>query len=82
MGDLYKRHRILLKTAAILCVIVLVYGTLLIIDAIQQSARDVGFTESFSIKENTGEIPAYNVDGMTDEQIQEMLEFERNRRSE
>lgn len=80
MSELYKKHRILIKLSAILCLLVIIYGTLLIVDDVQKSMRSANSTESVNINEDTGEIPAYNVEGLSDEQIQELLEMERNKR--
>lgn len=77
---MYQKNKHLIRITCIIVLAVFVYGTLLIVDAIQKAERESRTGEAVIIQENTGDIPAYNVDGLTDEQIMEFLEMERDKR--
>lgn len=68
-----------LSIAAI--VITLILGVLLIIDTIQKEDRE-SKSVSYELVEDDGNIMAYDVNGMTDEEITSMLAEERSRRME
>lgn len=78
MNEIYEKHRILIKVSAIICVILIVWGTLLVADVIQRQERNSNVTEEVVIKKNDGHIDSYNVGGMTDEEIERALEIKRS----
>lgn len=77
-----KKNPKLMTSFFILVGVILVWGFLLVQDAIQKEMAAHRSTESVEIVGDTGEIKSYNVDGMTDEQIEQLLEIERNRKEE
>lgn len=76
---MWNKNKALMKIAIILILFVLIMGVLLIVDSIQKAHRDSNLVGDTLI-ENDGQINAYDVDGLTDEQIEEWLERERNER--
>lgn len=76
---MWNKNKALMKIAIILIMGVLVMGVLLIVDSIQKANRSSNLVGDTLI-ENDGQINAYDVDGLTDEQIEEWLERERNER--
>ena len=69
--------KIFLRLAILLVVMFVVYSVLLIQDAIVKSSRSRHSSEPVSINQNNGEIPAYNVEGLTDEEIDRLIELRR-----
>lgn len=80
MNEVYKKHRVLIKLAAIVCCAVIALGIVLVVDSIQKAIISANSSEEINISENHGEINAYNVEGLTDEQIEQLLEIQRNNR--
>lgn len=76
---MWSKNKTLMKIAIVLIMSVLIMGILLIIDSIQKANRSSNLVGDTLI-ENDGQINAYDVDGLTDEQIEEWLERERNER--
>lgn len=76
---MWNKNKALMKIAIILIMSVLIMGILLIVDSIQKANRSSNLVGDTLI-ENDGQINAYDVDGLTDEQIEEWLERERNER--
>lgn len=76
---MWNKNKALMKIAIILIMGVLVMGVLLIVDSIQKANKSSNLVGDTLI-ENDGQINAYDVDGLTDEQIEEWLEHERNER--
>lgn len=76
---MWNKNKALTKIAIILIMGVLAMGVLLIVDSIQKANRSSNLVGDTLI-ENDGQINAYDVDGLTDEQIEEWLERERNER--
>lgn len=76
---MWNKNKALMKIAIILIIGVLIMGVLLIVDSIQKANRSSNLVGDTLI-ENDGQINAYDVDGLTDEQIEEWLERERNER--
>lgn len=77
MNKLNLRQRLLLRICIAACVFVLVFGAMYIVDAIQKAIRTSNTTEEISISEDHGEIRAYDVEGMSPEEIEEMLRLQR-----
>lgn len=79
MKELYQKHRVLFRFTIILVLIVLTIGTVEVISAIQQEQIDKNTNSSdiVELKEQRADIPAYNVDGLTDEQIKEYIQKQR-----
>lgn len=76
---MWNKNKALMKIAIILIMGVLVMCVLLIVDSVQKANRSSNLVGDTLI-ENDGQINAYDVDGLTDEQIEEWLEHERNER--
>lgn len=76
---MWNKNKALMKIAIILIIGILIMGVLLIVDSIQKANRSSSIVGDTLI-ENDGQINAYDVDGLTDEQIEEWLERERNER--
>lgn len=77
MNKLNLRQRLLLRLCVALCVFVLVFGIMYIVDTIQKAVRNSNTTEDISVNEDHGEIRAYDVEGMSPEEIEEMLRLQR-----
>lgn len=77
---MYHKNPRLTKIMIILMTLILVYGILLFVDAIQQEQRKKNMSQSLDIKTSTEEFRAYDVNGMTDEQIEQWLIQEREKR--
>ena len=77
---MWNKNKTLMKIAIVLIIGVLIMGALLIVDSIQRTNRNNNLVGDALI-ENDGQINAYDVEGLTDEQITEWLERERNERS-
>lgn len=73
---LWNKNRVLMKIASLIIVAVLIMGTLLIIDSIQKAKRESNSVE-YKLTESDGQIKAYDVEGLTDEEIANWLEQER-----
>jgi hypothetical protein len=65
-----------MKIASLIIVAVLVMGTLLVIDSIQKAKRESNSVE-YKLTESDGQIKAYDVEGLSDEEISNWLERER-----
>ena len=73
---LWNKNKVLMKIASFIVVTVLIMGTLLIIDSIQKSKRESNSVE-YKLTESDGQIKAYDVEGLSDEEIAEWLKRER-----
>lgn len=73
---LWNKNKVLMKIASFIVVTVLIMGTLLIIDSIQKSKRESNSVE-YKLTESDGQIKAYDVEGLSDEEIANWLEQER-----
>ena len=73
---LWNKNRVLMKIASFIIVAVLIMGTLLIIDSIQKAKRESNSVE-YKLTESDGQIKAYDVEGLSDEEISNWLERER-----
>ena len=82
MKDIWQQHKRLLKFGIVLCLIVLIWGTIEIISAIQLERRESSAGATAEITSYTEPFKAYDVEGMTDEEIEQMLEMERQRNQE
>lgn len=70
--QLYEKHPKLISLGFILCLIVLVYGGLCVVDTIQRETRP---EPEFSLDlERKEEIKSYDVNGLTEEEIDMLLE--------
>lgn len=78
---LFTKHRFIMRLSIAAIVITLILGVLLIIDTIQKEDRE-SKSVSYELVEDDGNIMAYDVNGMTDEEITSMLAEERSRRME
>lgn len=74
MKSLYTKHRFLFRIASVLTVVLLVYLTLVVVDAIQKEVRKSNYTQEITVKPYTGEFKSYDVEGLTDEEISEVVE--------
>lgn len=74
---LWNKNRVLMKIASFIIVAVLIMGTLLIIDSIQKAKRESNSVE-YKLTESDGQIKAYDVEGLSDEEISKWLEKERS----
>lgn len=79
MKELYNKHRRLIKTAILIIIVVLIYGSILIIGDIQNKIRQSTSTEPIELNADVN-YDEINVDGMTDEEIDRLLEELRNRK--
>lgn len=77
-----SKNNVLVKIGACLCFIVFIWGVLLVVDAIQHELRSGNLTQSVEIKGNSGNVKKYNVDGLTEEQVDQLIEIEQNRRDD
>lgn len=69
--QLYEKHPKLLSLGVILCLGVLVYGTLCVVDTIQKEMRP---EPQYSLDlEKKEEVKVYNVEGLTEEEIDQLL---------
>lgn len=73
---LWNKNKVLMKIASLIIVVVLIMGTLLIIDSIQRAKRESNSVE-YKLTESDGQIKAYDVEGLSDEEISDWLERER-----
>lgn len=73
---LWNKNRVLMKIASFIIVAVLIMGTLLVIDSIQKAKRESNSVE-YKLTESDGQIKAYDVEGLSDEEISNWLEKER-----
>ena len=73
---LWNKNRVLMKIASLIIVAVLVMGTLLVIDSIQKAKRESNSVE-YKLTESDGKIKAYDVEGLSDEEVSNWLERER-----
>ena len=78
---LFAKHKLIMKLSLTAIIFTLIFGVLLIIDTIQKGERE-SKAVSYELIEDDGDIRAYNVDGMTDEEIASMLAEERSKRME
>lgn len=77
---MYNKNPKLVRSVAILMAVILAYGVFLIVDSIQREQREKGKIDGPTIKTSTEEFRAYDVDGLTDEQIEQWLIQEREKR--
>lgn len=73
---LWNKNKVLMKIASLIIVAVIVMGTLLVIDSIQRAKRESNSVE-YKLTESDGQIKAYDVEGLSDEEISDWLEKER-----
>lgn len=73
---LWNKNRVLMKIASFIIIAVLIMGTLLVIDSIQKAKRESNSVE-YKLTESDGQIKAYDVEGLSDEEISNWLEKER-----
>ena len=76
LNELYSKHSKLCTVMLLLILAVLIIGGLSIVDAVQKEQRDKN-TYTVELHEYD-EIPAFNVEGLTDEEIEKYLEEYRN----
>lgn len=76
---LYNKNKTLFKISLVLYAIAVIMGVLYVVDAVQREERN---KNSILIEQSTynGEIPAYNVEGLTEEEINYYLEQQRKLR--
>lgn len=77
MKQLYAQHRKLIKGAIILCIIVLIWGTVEVVSTVQAEKRKATESSEININEYTTSFKAYDVEGLTDEEIDMYLEMQR-----
>lgn len=75
-------HRILFRASVAIVVCIIVFTVLVIVDSIQKYVRDKNSSEDTSISSYTEEFRAYDVEGLSDEEIEKLLEIERQKRRE
>lgn len=67
----------LVRLAIFLIVVFVGYALLLLDDAILKDRQNRNKSEDITISQDTGEIRAYNVDGLTDEEVDRLIELQR-----
>lgn len=77
-NELTHAQKVIVKFGLIVMLIVTIYGVLAIIDTIQLAHRASKASTVSEIGPNDGYTPAYDVEGMTDEQIEMLLQQQRN----
>lgn len=77
---MYDKNPRLMRICIIIFIIIFIWGALLVTDAIQKEVRAAKTTEPVEVKADTEEFRAYDVDGLTDEQIEEWIKEERRKR--
>lgn len=70
MKELWAKHKTLLKGALLLIIVVLIWGALLISDSIEKSNDKVN---TYEISSKDTSIRTYNVEGLTQEEINELI---------
>ena len=72
-------QKTLIRIFCAVVIVVFVWGTLLIVDAIQKEKRaSTKDSEAAYVPGNTEQFRAYDVEGLSDEEIERLLELERN----
>lgn len=74
---LSKSQKLTLKVGIILGVVTFIYGALLIMDDYQRYQRDKTITNPVTLNEDIHDIPAFDVEGLSEEEIEEMIELYR-----
>lgn len=69
---LWKKNKKVFKVALILMSATILVGMLFIVDTIQKEKR-LKSSNAVELTKDTGEIPSYDVSGMTDEEILEFI---------
>lgn len=77
MKQLLSEHRKLIKASIILSIIIILYGAVELISFIQYNNRQSTAGEYVDLQEYTEEFKAYDVTGMTQEEINEALDKHR-----
>ena len=67
----------LVRLAIFLIIVFVGYAVLLLDDAILKDKQSRNKSEDITISQDTGEIRAYNVDGLTDEEVDRLIELQR-----
>lgn len=75
-----EKHRTIRRIVVLTIVCIFVYGILFIVSGYQEYVREQN-TYQTTLTPVQNEIPAYDVDGMTEEEIIEMLEQQRKANS-
>lgn len=74
---LYKKNPKLITLGFILCIAVLVWGAVLVVDSIQKSKlKSTEYRVEFP--HANGEVLEYNVDGLDEQQIEDLLKGDDN----
>lgn len=69
---LWKKNKKVCKVALVLMYATIFIGALFIVDTIQKEKR-LKSSNAVELTKDTGEIPSYDVSGMTDEEILEFI---------
>jgi cell division protein ZapA (FtsZ GTPase activity inhibitor) len=77
---LWHKNKTLIVVSSVFVTIVLIMGTLIVVDELQKEAREAN-SISYELTEDDGEISAYNVEGLSDEEIEAWLESERSKKT-
>lgn len=77
MEELWEQHKTLIKTGIILAMLVIIWGTIEVVSAIQYNNRQKTASPVISMEERTEEFKAYDVTGLSQEEIDEALEKQR-----
>lgn len=77
MKELWNKHKKLLKFAITLCVIILAIGVIEVVSIIQETKREATAGDTMNLYQNTTSFHAYDVTGLTDEEIDYYLELQR-----
>jgi hypothetical protein len=77
---LWHKNKTLIVVSSVFVTIVLIMGTLIVVDELQKEAREAN-SVSYELTEDDGEISAYNVEGLSDEEIEAWLESERSKKT-
>ena len=77
LRELYETHKGLTKFLCATIIVGILLISLIIVDGVQKYNREQ-VTVGEDLKPGNNDIKSYNVEGMTDEEIEDMLEQERN----
>lgn len=76
-----KSQRITIRIGILISIVILIYGAILIVDEYQKEKRRETLTESVDLERYDTVYPSFNVEGLTDEEIEYMLELYRQQNS-
>ena len=75
MDEIWSKHKRLIKFGIKLSIIIVIWGIIEVVSAVQETNRNKSASDAVNLESYQEErFKAYNVEGLSDEEIDELLE--------